>query len=79
MGELNSLLGGASDDSLTGGAGADNLLGGADDDTLTGGAGADNLLGGVDDDSYVFADMGSGADRINDAGGGAWMWPRSVE
>ena len=68
---IEHAMGGNSNDRLTGSGGANSLLGGAGNDTLTGGAGADNLLGGADDDSYVFADMGSGADRINDAGGAA--------
>ncbi len=61
-----ALLGGAGDDSLTGGFAADLLLGGAGDDTLRGGwgddtieggAGADLLEGGPGDDLFRFDRM----------------------
>jgi Ca2+-binding RTX toxin-like protein len=40
------VVGGAGDDTLDGGAGADCLLGGAGDDTLDGGDGTDVCIGG---------------------------------
>ena len=56
------------DDTLIGGAGNDNLNGGAGDDTLIGGAGNDKLYGGAGDDTYVFA-KGHGSDYVADSSG----------
>jgi Ca2+-binding RTX toxin-like protein len=67
------LLGGAGDDSLTGGAGADVLDGGAGDDMLFGYGGADALSGGLGADELTghggadFLDGGDGADRLDPA------------
>ena len=47
------LKGGAGDDTLTGGIGADTLQGEADDDTLTGLLGIDDLNGGTDSNTLV--------------------------
>ena len=46
-----SITGGAGDDAIKGGAGANTLVGGAGDDSLTGGAGADSITGGAGDDT----------------------------
>jgi len=58
-------VGGAGNDALNGGAGADVLVGGAGNDTLNGGAGADVLLGGMGNDTYVFDDN-SGDDIVSE-------------
>ena len=50
------LTGGAGDDVLVGGAGADALNGGGGDDDLDGGAGADRLGGGKGDDVFQLSD-----------------------
>ena len=55
------MLGGAGDDSLTGGTKADLLVGNAGDDSLNGGEGADVLLGGMGDDTL---DGGAGNDSL---------------
>ncbi|MEH3086241.1 MAG: PA14 domain-containing protein [Xylophilus ampelinus] len=54
------LLGGAGNDTLTGGDRRDALYGGAGDDLLNGGMGADWMVGGAGDDEYV-------VDNIDDA------------
>jgi VCBS repeat-containing protein len=62
--------GGLSNDTLTGGAGADVVDGGGGNDTLDGGAGADTLLGGTGDDTLVYdeddvaVEGGSGTDTL---------------
>ena len=48
-----TLTGGAGNDTLTGGSGADQLNGGSDNDRLTGGAGVDQLNGGSELDVVV--------------------------
>ncbi len=55
------MLGGAGDDSLTGGTAADLLVGNAGNDRLNGGAGADVLLGGMGTDTL---DGGAGNDSL---------------
>jgi Ca2+-binding RTX toxin-like protein len=52
------------DDTLTGGALADELLGFAGDDELDGGAGADTMAGGADNDTYIVDNVG---DRVTEA------------
>jgi hypothetical protein len=51
------------DDTLTGGADADNIFGYAGDDVLVGGRGADTLTGGDGADQFVF-EGGTGADAL---------------
>lgn len=65
--------GGAGDDVLLGGAGADTLLGGAGDDVLIGGPGADVLDGGTGDN--VVIDNATAANRVRSASvkGVAWL------
>ena len=63
------LVAGDGADTLQGGAGADALYGGDGNDSLVGGAGNDELEGGAGHDVYHFA-KGSGADIIDDSGGG---------
>jgi Ca2+-binding RTX toxin-like protein len=62
---LLTLDGGAGDDVLIGGAGADNLLGGAGDDVLIGGPGIDTIDGGPDDN--VIIQSLAAADTVTDA------------
>jgi uncharacterized delta-60 repeat protein len=58
--------GGAGNDSILGGGGADVLLGNAGNDTIFGGGGADTLRG---DDGNDYLNGGAGADRVfGDAG-----------
>lgn len=60
-------------DYLDGGDGADTQLGGAGNDQLGGDAGQDFLIGGEGDDIYVYR-PGSGADTIDNSGGGTdWL------
>ena len=56
------IVGGAGDDKLTGGDGADSLVGEGGDDTLYGGAGADSLAGGAGDDRLI---GGAGIDSFD--------------
>ncbi|WP_320055887.1 hypothetical protein [Desulfuromonas thiophila] len=67
------LLGGSDTDYLDGGAGNDLLFGGDSNDQLGGGSGDDTLIGGAGDDIYVYG-AGSGADSIDNSGGGTdWL------
>jgi Ca2+-binding RTX toxin-like protein len=61
------LLGGAGNDALDGGSGADLLQGGAGDDILRGGSGADTIDGGAGDDLLA---GGAGGDTFVFTGGG---------
>ena len=54
---------------LDGGEGNDTINGGDGSDSLIGGAGADSLAGGSGHDTYVFA-VNSGADTVDESGGG---------
>lgn len=76
---VNHIVGGDGDDTITGGSGADTLEGGPGDDNLTGGAGADFLYGdlGVDtlnggtEDDTLDGGTGVSVDLVNgDAGDG---------
>jgi 2',3'-cyclic-nucleotide 2'-phosphodiesterase (5'-nucleotidase family)/predicted extracellular nuclease len=58
---VEKLLFGAGNDTVTGGNGADAFDGGAGNDTLSGGAGSDRLWGGEGDDAL---DGGSGDDSL---------------
>jgi trimeric autotransporter adhesin len=49
----NTLIGGAGDDTLIGGASNNTLMGGAGDDTLIGGASNNTLIGGAGNDTYL--------------------------
>ena len=51
--EATTMDGGAGDDSLTGGGGAETLLGGPDNDTILGLAGVDSLQGGPGNDTLT--------------------------
>ena len=53
--DIEALVAGAGNDSLTGNALANLLDGGAGDDTLSGGAGNDTLIGGSGFDTFVFS------------------------
>ena len=67
------LEGGEGDDYLDGGAGEDSQLGGDGNDQLGGDTGDDTLIGGAGDDIYVYGN-GSGADIIDNSGGGTdWL------
>ena len=61
-----ALFGGAGNDVLTGGSGADQLFGGADNDTLLGKGGADLLFGGDGNDTLT---GGDGDDQMFGQGG----------
>ncbi|QAU32824.1 VCBS domain-containing protein [Janthinobacterium sp. 17J80-10] len=67
-------LGSASNDTLSGGGGADNVDGGAGNDSLDGAAGADSVYGGVGNDtiiydsSDVYQDGGADTDTLKFAG-----------
>ncbi|MFE8583487.1 cadherin domain-containing protein [Sphingomonas sp. NCPPB 2930] len=63
---IESLIGSAHDDVLTGGDGGAVIDGGAGDDVVTGGAGADTLIGGSGDDFLV---GGAGADSLQGGAG----------
>ena len=62
LGDLEALLGGDGDDTLTGSIGPDALFGGAGDDTISAGEGDDALAGGRGDDAL---DGGSGQDEVS--------------
>jgi RTX calcium-binding nonapeptide repeat (4 copies) len=62
------LFGGAGDDRLTGGSGADQLFGGAGDDRLTGGIGADTAFLGAGNDTFVW-NNGDGSDVVEGQAG----------
>ena len=49
----DSIIGGAVDDSVSGGGGNDTLLGGLGDDTLDGGSGNDSLSGDAGNDIFI--------------------------
>ncbi|WP_321532213.1 calcium-binding protein [uncultured Desulfuromonas sp.] len=69
----DELNGGDGSDYLDGGDGNDVQLGEAGDDQLGGDAGNDTLIGGAGDDIYVYG-AGSGADTIDNSGGGTdWL------
>lgn len=85
----DTLFGFGGDDKLEGGDGADYLsggngsfngsgddilIGGAGNDTLVGEDGNDLLIGGSGDDTYYYA-QGSGADTVDNTGGGTdWLY-----
>jgi Ca2+-binding RTX toxin-like protein len=74
LANIERVLAGNGDDSLTGGAGADNLSGRFGSDTLAGGAGNDWLWGGGGgaENHFVFHETGTAnADRIGDFIAGA--------
>ena len=55
---IENLIGGSGNDSLTGNGQVNVLSGGSGDDTLDGGAGADSLLGGAGNDTFVIDHAG---------------------
>ena len=55
---IENLIGGSGNDSLTGNAQVNVLLGGSGNDTLDGGAGADRLVGGAGEDIFVIDHSG---------------------
>ena len=63
-----TLDGGAGDDTLRGGDGADLLLGGSGDDLVDGNIGADTALLGAGDDRFQW-DPGDGSDTVEGQGG----------
>jgi len=80
MGADDKLEGGDGDDYLSGGngsfsgSGIDILIGGAGADQLVGEDGDDMLFGGAGDDTY-FYNASSGADTIDNTGGGTdWLY-----
>lgn len=81
----DKLVGGDGDDYLSGGNGSfsgsgnDILLGGAGADTLVGEDGDDMLIGGTGDDFYYYAE-GSGADTVDNTGGGTdWLYFADID
>lgn len=85
MGADDKLDGGDGDDYLSGGnggfsgSGNDILIGGAGDDQLVGEDGADTLFGGSGNDTYFYA-AGSGADTIDNTGGGTdWLYLDGID
>jgi Ca2+-binding RTX toxin-like protein len=60
--------GGAGNDTILGGAGADELRGGNDNDTIDGNQGVDVALLGAGDDEFVW-DPGDGSDRVEGQAG----------
>ncbi|MDB5580911.1 MAG: Hemolysin-type calcium-binding region, partial [Bradyrhizobium sp.] len=64
---MENLISGAGNDSLTGTAGANLINGGDGDDTINGGGGSDNSLGGNGND-YIFAGLGT-RESINGGAG----------
>lgn len=80
MGGDDKLEGGDGNDYLSGGngsfsgSGKDILIGGAGDDQLVGEDGDDMLIGGVGNDTYFYR-AGSGADTVDNTGGGTdWLY-----
>jgi Ca2+-binding RTX toxin-like protein len=67
-----NLLGGAGNDVLTGGSGADGLFGQAGNDTLLGKGGNDLLFGGADNDSLTGGDGNDAA--FGEAGNDRMIW-----
>jgi len=67
--DIEILVGGSGDDTLTGSGAADTISGGAGDDTLAGGAGNDILNGGDGDDTFVAGTAMDGADVFNGGAG----------
>jgi Ca2+-binding RTX toxin-like protein len=66
------LFGGAGNDTLTGGSGADQLFGGAGNDTLLGKGGNDLLFGGAGNDTLI---GGTGDDQVfGEAGNDRMIW-----
>jgi Ca2+-binding RTX toxin-like protein len=63
---VESVIGTASADTITGSTGAETLVGGNGDDILTGGAGADTIQGGSGDDQII---GGADADTIDGGSG----------
>jgi Ca2+-binding RTX toxin-like protein len=70
--DVENLIGGSGDDSLTGRSSANNLAGGAGDDTLDGGLGADVLAGGLGADTASYSSrtspVSADADGVADDG-----------
>ncbi len=54
--EIETVVGGNGNDSITGNGSAERLEGGPGHDTLVGGEGNDTMLGGVGNDTYKFAE-----------------------
>jgi hypothetical protein len=67
-----TLNGGAGNDTLSGGSGAETLLGGDGNDTIDGNAGADTALMGAGDDTFVW-DPGDGSDVVEGQDGADTM------
>lgn len=85
MGGDDKLDGGDGNDYLSGGngsfsgSGKDILIGGAGDDQLVGEDGDDMLFGGTGNDTYFYTDA-SGADTIDNTGGGTdWLYLEGID
>ncbi len=64
--QADTLYGEVGDDSLNGGGDNDTLIGGDGNDVLNGGSYTDILTGGLGRDTFVFQDISTGFDVIND-------------
>ncbi len=67
--DIETMKGGAGNDTITGGANADTIYGGAGDDTITGAGGADVLFGDAGNDTFVADSAADGADTFNGGAG----------
>jgi Ca2+-binding RTX toxin-like protein len=70
---VENLIGGDGNDTLTGNGVANRLTGGAGNDTLNGGTGTDTLIGGLGDDTYIT----DGADTITELSAQGTDWVQS--
>jgi Ca2+-binding RTX toxin-like protein len=67
--DVEVVVGGAGNDTLTGSANADTIYGGPGNDTITGGDGDDTLHGDAGDDTFVCGADADGADVFNGGAG----------
>ena len=67
--DIENVLGGSGNDTLTGGSKANVLSGGSGNDKLTGGAGNDIENGGDGNDTFKEGASASGADTFNGGAG----------
>jgi Ca2+-binding RTX toxin-like protein len=66
---VETVLGSAFNDSLTGDSGANRLDGGAGVDTIVGGGGDDTLIGGLGDDVFQYSGAANGFDSVDGGAG----------
>jgi Ca2+-binding RTX toxin-like protein len=71
---IQSVIGGAGDDTLIAGSGNDTLTAGSGDSTLIGGNGSDTLIGGSGNDYF---EAGSRPDTITTGSGDNIVWTRN--